>query len=154
MGGDFNILADRLAIRAGGYYQTAAQPAEYQNLDFVGQWEAGLALGGTYRIHLGAERKAAIELSIGFGHTFIGTSSYTTNDPQNTGVHALSGTQCNGSVNVGGSAPYAGWSQPNGPTTNGGCTDGAPPSRTEWPVNLGTITNSFNQINLGGTYRF
>ena len=55
---------------------------------------------------------------------------------------------------MGGSAPYAGWSQSNGPTTNGGCTDGAQPSRTEWPVNLGTITNSFNQINLGGTYRF
>jgi long-subunit fatty acid transport protein len=153
-GGDYNIVPDTLAIRAGGYYQTGAQPAEYQNIDFVGTWEAGLALGGTYRLHLGAQKSSAIELSIGFGHTFIGTSSYNTNDPQQTGVHALSGTPCNGNVSVGGSAPYAGWSQPNQSTTNGGCADGAPQSRTEWPVNLGTITNSFNQINLGGAWRF
>jgi long-chain fatty acid transport protein len=151
LGGDYNVVADTLALRAGGYYQTAAQPgqyAQYQNIDFAGQWEAGLAIGGTYRIHLdkvfhGSET-SALELSLGFGHTFIGTASYNTSNPQQNGVHALSGTPCNGSVSG------------NGVPTNGGanCTDGVQQNRTEWPVNLGTITNSFNQINVGATYRF
>jgi long-subunit fatty acid transport protein len=155
VGGDYNLISDALAIRAGGYFQTAAQPAEYQNLDFVGQWEAGFALGATYRLHLaGAPKKNAIEISAGFGHTFIGTSSYTTNDPQHTGVHALSGTPCNGQVQSSGSAPTGSWSQANAAGTNGNCTDGVQQDRSEWPVNLGTITNSFNQINLGASYRF
>jgi long-subunit fatty acid transport protein len=142
LGSDINVLPDQLAVRAGGYYQTAAATPEYQNIDFVGEWEFGLALGATYRVHFGHESTKALEISAGFGHTFVGTSSYTTSTPQQSGVHGLAGTQCNGTVtgntNVG--------------TT--GCSDGVQSYRTEWPVNLGTITNSFNQINLGLSYRF
>jgi long-subunit fatty acid transport protein len=147
IGGDVNVLPDQLAIRAGGYFQTAAQDSQYQNIDFPGQQEFGLAAALTTRIHLDklfgtTSKSPALELSIGFGHTWIGTSI---NDGPN-GVSALSGTQCNPGPNGTNTAP------PN----NGyvPCSDGKPQYRTEWPVNLGTITNSFNQINLGGSYRF
>ena len=155
IGGDVNVFPDKFAIRGGGYYQTAAQPnqySQYQNIDFAGQWEFGLALGFTTRIYLdgiisSASKTSAIELSAGFGHTFVGTSQYITTNPQQsqlTGVHGLAGTQCNTSVAGNSSVPNAA----------GYCSDGVQSNRTEWPVNLGTITNSFNQINLGATYRF
>ena len=51
---------------------------------------------------------------------------------------ALAGTSCN-NANV---AP------PDG------CSDGNQRYRTKWPVNLGTITNSLNVINVGLAYRF
>ena len=89
LGGDWNVLADQLAIRAGGYFQTSAQNAQYQNIDFPATSQVGLAAGGTYRIHLGgAPKKSAIEISLGIGHTFIATS---TNDTQ-SGVPARAGT--------------------------------------------------------------
>ena len=79
LGGDYNVLPDQLAIRAGAYFQTAAQPAQYQNIDFVGQQEVGIAAGGTYRIHLGsAPKKNAFEISLGIGHTFIANSTNNT----------------------------------------------------------------------------
>ena len=37
---------------------------------------------------------------------------------------------------------------------SGVCGSGSQAFRSEWPVNLGTITNSFTQINLGLSYRF
>ena len=144
-GDDVNLVPDQFAIRAGGYFQTAAQPSQYQNVDFAGQPEFGLAAALTTRIHLekilGTPKSSALELSIRFGHTWIGTSI---NDGPN-GINGLSGTQCNG--NVPGNTP-------NPPSGYGNCPDGKQQYRTEWPVNLGTITNSFNQINLGGSYRF
>jgi long-subunit fatty acid transport protein len=146
-GGDYNILPGSLAIRAGGYFQTAAQGnQQYQNIDFAGTQEFGLALGGTWRIRLGhGEKPSAIELSAGFGHTFIADTS---NNTQN-GVAGLAGTQCNTNVVLPG-----GGVQPNPTTGSGPCADGKQQYRTEWPVNLGTITNSFTQINIGASYRF
>jgi long-chain fatty acid transport protein len=146
LGGDFNIIPDAIAVRAGGYYQSPGKGSTtYQNIDFTGEWEAGLALGFTSRIHLhdfisGFAESSALDLSLGFGHTFIGTSTNTTQ----SGILALSGTSCNGGAS-GNNGPKAGTNQ---------CADGTQQNRTEWPVNLGTITSSFNQINLGATYRF
>jgi long-chain fatty acid transport protein len=146
LGGDVNIIPDMMAIRAGGYYQTPGKSStQYQNIDFTGEWEAGLALGVTSRIHLhdiisGFAESSALDLSLGFGHTFIGTSTNTTQN----GIQALSGTACNGGAG-GTNVQKTGTNQ---------CTDGTQINRTEWPVNLGTITGSFNQINLGATYRF
>jgi long-chain fatty acid transport protein len=147
-GGDYNILPDLLSIRAGGYFQTAAQPAQqYQNIDFAGTQEFGFALGGTLRIHLGkGEKTNALELHAGFGHTFIADSSYGLHG-ETGGVKGLAGTQCNTNINVNGTP------QQN-PTGSGPCPDGSQQYRTEWAVNLGTITNSFTQINLGASYRF
>jgi hypothetical protein len=71
---------------------------------------------------------------LALGHTFIPDS--INNGPN--GVPGLSGTDCLNS-NTG---------------TGNTCADGSPKFRTAWPVNLGTISTSFTQINLGGTMRF
>ena len=139
-GGDYNVLPDRLALRAGAYFETSAQSAEDQNIDFAGQQRIGFAGGATYRIHLGAAPKTnALEFSVGLGHTFIATSTYNSQSTPNGGVHGLSGTPCLGTTTI-----------PAGNT----CPGGSETYRTAWPVNLGTITNAFTQINLGASYRF
>jgi long-chain fatty acid transport protein len=145
-GGDYNVLPDQLAVRAGGYVQSAAQNAEWQNIDFVGQTEIGIAAGATYRVHFNPEHKNALEISVGLGHTFIGTSTNDSNNPANSGLKALAGTACNTGV-----AANAGQ---NTAPASGVCGSGSQAFRSEWPVNLGTITSSFTQINLGVSYRF
>jgi long-chain fatty acid transport protein len=146
LGGDYNVLPDQLAVRAGTYFQTAAQSSEWQNIDFVGQTEIGIAAGATYRVHFNPEHKNALEISVGLGHTFIGTSTDNGNNPTNSGLKGLAGTACNTAVpaNAG----------QNTAPASGVCGSGSQAFRSEWPVNLGTITNSFTQINLGLSYRF
>jgi long-chain fatty acid transport protein len=139
LGGDYNVLADRLAIRLGTYFESQAQSAQYQNIDFAGQWRLGFALGGTYRIRLGNANQA-FEISIGYGHTIIGDSSYTGDQ----GIPALGGAACN-PASPGASTYVPGTAK---------CPDGTKAYRTEWAVNLGKITNSFDQFNLGLSYRF
>jgi long-chain fatty acid transport protein len=141
VGGDWNILPDELAARAGGFFQTPSQigsNVQYQNLAFANGSQLGLALGATYRIHFPGARSGAIEISAGFEHVFLATESY--DGPG--GIDALTGTPCNPAEN-----PRA---TPSGPS----CADGHPKYRTEWAVNLGTITNSINVINAGIGYRF
>ena len=147
VGGDVNVLPDQLALRAGVFYETSAQDKQYQNIDFVGAWKMGLALGGTYRIHFhkgDPEKKSALELSAGFGHVFVGEQN--NNNPSAAGVAGLAGTACNPAT--------------TGNTPGDNCVNPATGQvtgqkyRTNWPVNLGTITNSFNMINVGLAYRF
>jgi len=140
VGGDWNLLPDQLAARAGGFFQTPAQTGanvQYQNLPFANGSQFGLAVGATYRLHLGS-RTRALELSAGFEHVFLSTESY--DGPG--GIDALAGTPCNPTENPG-TAP-----------SGGSCANGHPKYRTEWAVNLGTITNSINVINAGLGYRF
>ncbi len=136
LGGDYNVIGDKLAIRAGAFFETRAQDPQYQNIDIAGAERYGVALGGTYRIRMGAEKKSAIELHAGYGHIFFATQSNT--NPTSDGVHGLAGTQCNGGT----------------PAPNGVCSTGQQQYRTNWPINLGTITNAVNVINVGATYRF
>lgn len=126
LGGDFNVLPNQLALRAGAYYETKGQDDTYQNIDFVGGSRLGLAAGGSYRVPIGA---SSLDLMLGFMHVFV--SDQTNNGPE--GVHALTGTKCN---------------PPTAP-----CGDRTP-YRTNWPINLGTITNAFNVFNVGANYRF
>jgi long-subunit fatty acid transport protein len=137
IGGDWNVLPDQLAIRGGGFYQTPSQTGantQYQGLSFPLGSMVGLALGGTYRIHFGPGSNA-LELSAGFEHIFIGTETYTGTG----GIDALAGTQCNPA------------SSTSGATCPGTTRE---TYRTNWAVNLGTITNSVNIINAGLGYRF
>jgi len=138
VGGDYNVLPDQLALRGGAFFESSAADAALQNIDFVPSSRFGLAAGGTYRIHLGGgDKSSAIELMLGFSHVFFAEQSRT--DPGASGAPALAGTSCNGSDPVVGTQT---------------CTDGSPRYRTKWPVNLGTITNSVNVINVGAAYRF
>lgn len=141
-GGDVNVLPDQLALRAGAFFESRGQDPHYQNLDFIGGERFGLALGGTYRIRMGNDedrmKRSALELHLGFMHMFAATQQ--NDDPNGYGINATSGTPCN---------PAA-----NGAQAGGNCSDGRQKYRTNWPVNLGTITNALNVINVGATYRF
>jgi hypothetical protein len=142
VGGDWNILPDELAARAGGFYQTPSQigsNVQYQNLAFANGSQLGLALGATYRFHFFGSRGGAIELSAGFEHVFLSTESYDGSG----GIYGLTGTACNLSENSG---PIS--------STASSCPNGHPKYRTDWAVNLGTITNSINVLNAGVGYRF
>jgi long-chain fatty acid transport protein len=146
LGGDYNVLPDQLALRAGGYFETAAQDAQWQNIDFVAGSKIGIAGGATYRIHLSETTGNALEFMVGIGHTFIASTTDNGNNPQNSGLKALAGTPCNTSIAVNASA--------NSAPASGVCPSGSQSFRSEWPVNLGTITNAFTQINLGVSYKF
>jgi len=134
MGGDYNVLPDKLAIRAGAFFETQAANSVYQNIDFDGADRFGVALGGTYRVKLGSEKQHALDFMAGYGHVFFGTLS--NNNPNGQGVPALTGISCSAG-------------QISGP-----CPDGGQRYRTPWPINLGTITSSINVINVGVSYRF
>jgi hypothetical protein len=139
LGGDYNVLPDRLALRAGAYLESAAARAQYQHVDFAASRRIGFALGGTYRIRFGADpsRTDALEIMVGYGHTFF--ADQVRDDPNASGIGALAGSGC-----------------PEGATVTGtsSCSDGSARFRTKWPVNLGTITNALNVINVGVAYRF
>ena len=73
---------------------------------------------------------------LGFGHVFVAEQS--NRDPASTGIYGLAGLPCNPTSNDIGAT----------------CPNGQSKFRTNWPVNLGTITNNVNVINLGAAYRF
>ncbi|MBX3207934.1 MAG: outer membrane protein transport protein [Labilithrix sp.] len=139
VGGDYNVLPDRLAVRAGAYIETNAGREQFQHVDFAASQRIGFALGGTYRIRLGkdAARTDAIEIMAGYGHTFFADQTRT--DRSASGIGAVAGAPCPGDATV------------TGPNR---CSDGTQRYRTSWPVNLGTITNALNVINVGVAYRF
>ena len=47
LGGDFNLVPDRWTLRAGVYYETAAAPSAYANVDFAAGAQWGGALGAS-----------------------------------------------------------------------------------------------------------
>jgi long-subunit fatty acid transport protein len=134
-GGDVNLVPNTFALRAGVFYESKGQDVHYQNIDFQGGARFGAAGGLTYRLHMAKE--SALEFQAGFMHVFYATQY--NDDPNGSGVNGITGTACN-------------------PTSNnqagGTCTDGRQKYRTNWPVNLGTIANALNVINVGATYRF
>ncbi len=134
VGGDYNILPDQLALRAGAFFETQAANSVYQNIDFDGADRFGVAAGGTYRVRLGSEKQHALDFMAGYGHVFFGTLS--NNNPNGQGLPGLTGISC-----VTGQIP-------------GPCPNGEQRYRTLWPVNLGTITSSINVINVGVSYKF
>jgi long-chain fatty acid transport protein len=137
IGGDVNVLPDQLALRTGAFWESKGQDTTYQNIDFAGASKLGIAVGATYRVRLDKEKTRALEFSLGFMHVFYATQK--NDDPNNDGVHGLAGTPCNPTTN----------SQPGNT-----CSDGRQKYRTNWPINLGEITNALNVLNVGASYRF
>jgi long-chain fatty acid transport protein len=136
LGGDVNVIPDRWAIRGGGFFQSSALNAQYQNIDFPASTNFGLSIGTTYRLHLSKEKANALELSLGYAHIFYLDETY--NGPG--GIPATAGTPClSPASQVGGSLQ---------------CSNGSTIYRTQWAVNLGTITNSINVLNVGLGYKF
>jgi long-subunit fatty acid transport protein len=128
-----NVLPDRLALRAGVFFETRAADPTYQNTDFDGAARGGVALGGTYRFAIGAH---ALDVMIAYGHVFF--ASLANDDPNAAGLVGLAGTACNPTSTAAGSI----------------CPNGNLKYRTNWPVNLGTITSSIDVFNLGLSFSF
>jgi long-chain fatty acid transport protein len=148
LGGDFNAIPDKLALRAGTFFETAAQNSDYANVDFAGGSRIGFALGATYRLRFREDTPAtpdaparagnALEFSLGFGHAFI--QSVTNNGPN--GINPIAGLDC---YSVTGATAVPGTQT---------CSDGSTRYRYPFLANLGTFTNAFTSINVGASYRF
>jgi len=145
LGGDYNAIPNKLAIRAGAFFESeAAKTVNGQQLymatDFMSGARVGLSLGATLRIPLKhdvpATQGGAIELSLGYMHMFV--TDLNNNGSGGDGIRALAGTAC-----ISGT-----------PNAQGICSDGTPSNRSNFYVNLGTITNSVDVINFGASYRF
>ncbi len=143
LGGDYNAIPNKLAIRAGAFFESqAASSVNGQNVsmatDFMSGARVGLSLGATLRIPLKkdvpATQGGAIEFSAGYMHMFVMDLS---NDGTQGGIRALAGTACI-----------------SGTPTGGVCSDNTPANRSNFLVNLGTITNTLDVINIGAAYRF
>lgn len=64
LGGSFVVMPSRLALRAGGFFETAGQAPEDLHVDFHMGPKLGLGLGGTVRI-------GPVDLSAAYQHTFF-----------------------------------------------------------------------------------
>ncbi len=136
LGGDYAIMPGELAARGGLFWESNAQSSQYQNIDFMGQSRFGVTAGVTYRAPVG---ERGLDLSLAYMHLFVADSE--NDDPKAAGIAALTGTACNPS--------------PATPQFAGTCsTSGNPVYRSNWPVNLGKITNSVDSLALGAAYRW
>ncbi len=146
LGGDINVLPDQLTVRGGGFFQSDGQNPQYQNVDFMGSMNVGLALGGTYRIHLSKEKASALELSIGYEHVFYWNETNTNvSGGPGSGLSATAGTSCYNNAVVNSTGTTCPASSTSNTTTS---------YRTAWPVNLGTISSFINVFNVGLGYKF
>jgi len=68
LGGDYNVLPDLLAVRAGLSYESNATPTAYMNIDAWAVNRFGLHLGGTVKL-------GRLKLSIAYAHIFFGKVS-------------------------------------------------------------------------------
>jgi len=132
LGGDYNVLPDRLAVRAGGFFESRAEDPKYQNVDFAANYRVGFGLGASYRFRFG--ERVRLTLMAAYSHIFVGTSENLGPD----GLRAVTGSPCNPTANVDGAT----------------CPNGQPKYRTNWPVNLGTITNDVHLLSGGAQVAF
>jgi long-chain fatty acid transport protein len=66
LGGDYNVIAEMLAVRAGVSYESSATPREYMNIDAWAVTRVGLHAGGTLQL-------GKLKLSIAYAHIFFGS---------------------------------------------------------------------------------
>jgi len=140
LGGDVNVLPERLAVRGGAFFQTAAQDEQYLNLDFHPGQMVGLYIGGTVRA------TKALDVSVGYGHIFVKAFDNTAEGGK---LRALVAT---------------GADNPNGPNYYNLCdsaaakaqgyTQPSEPYRSCAVTNTGRLTSAFNMFSVGATYKF
>jgi long-chain fatty acid transport protein len=136
VGGDVVVVPNVLALRTGGWFETAGQDPGYLNVDFDMAMKGGIAGGATVRL-------GRVDLSVGYQHTF-----YATLDNNGNGmVHALSGDRAGLSPGVGGTPALCG-PNPSSPVIGPGCF------RSFQAVNGGSLTQFINEVGLSGTAHF
>lgn len=143
LGGDVNVVPNKLALRAGAFFESQAASTvngqnPYMATDFAAGARVGLAAGLTLRIPVKKDAAptegGAIELSAGYMHMFMFDLH---NDGSQGGIRALAGTAC-----------------ASGTPTAGACPDGTPVFRSPFYVNLGTVSVNTDVVNVGAAYRF
>jgi long-chain fatty acid transport protein len=137
LGGDFNVIPNVLALRTGGWFETAGQDPAYLNVDFDMAMKGGVAGGATVRL-------GPVDVSIGYQHTFYATM----NNNGNGLVHALSGDRSGLSPGSGGSPALCGPNATTNPAIGPGCF------RSFQAVNGGSLTQFINEVGLSGTAHF
>lgn len=65
LGGDYVVLPGRLALRAGGFFESKGQDDEYLNVDFHLGHRIGVGGGATVRL-------GPVDVSLAYQHTFFG----------------------------------------------------------------------------------
>ncbi len=65
LGGDVTVLPNRLALRAGGFFESKGVDDKDLNIDFHLGWKFGMALGGTVRV-------GPVDLHLAYQHVFYG----------------------------------------------------------------------------------
>lgn len=91
LGGDYNVLADRLAVRAGAWYQSSSLDPAYIYPDFFPTERLGLTVGTTVRVK-------PVDIQLGYQHIFM-------KDQDNKGEGAIRGLS--GSAQSGNLTPTA-----------------------------------------------
>lgn len=79
VGGDWNVVPNTLAIRAGGFLETNAQDERFQSVDNMGGTRIGFSVGGTWRISSKSSWRA-FELGFGYMHMIVLDQKNTTSN--------------------------------------------------------------------------
>jgi long-chain fatty acid transport protein len=105
VGGDYNVIPSRLAVRAGGWYQSSSIDPKYMHLDFISPQRIGVMVGGTVRL-------ASFDVQFGYGHIFAQTidnggdggikalSGQADSSPPNRSTYAVNGGKITSSTNI------------------------------------------------------
>jgi long-subunit fatty acid transport protein len=86
LGGDYNILPNFLAVRAGVSYESNAIPTAYMNIDAWAVTRVGLHAGGTLKL-------GNLKLSIAYAHIFFGDVSVPLKQGRITEIVSANPTQ-------------------------------------------------------------
>jgi long-chain fatty acid transport protein len=126
LGGDVAVIPDRLALRAGGFYETAVAPSSHANVDFAGGQMFGGTVGASYRV-------GALEIALGY--QFRRQTTVSVAEADGRVYQQVPGSAC--------PPPY----------TSTLCHPqfvGRPPP----VVNAGTYNAAFHHLSLAAIYRF
>ncbi len=135
VGGDWNILPDQLAVRAGVAFETGSETPQYMNLDLPGTQTFSVHAGATWRI---AHRWS---INLAYAHQFISTVD-------NTGILAAPGqtvTDANAGIRTIGTT---------GAVTNAQCSDSNMAGTGACTNNRGVFTASLDVVSLGVNLAF
>jgi long-chain fatty acid transport protein len=135
LGGELNVIPEKLGVRAGAFFQTKGQDEQYLNLDFHPGQMFGFYIGATARV------TKSLDLSLGYGHIFVKAFDNTKQGGQ---VRALIATEPD---NANGPDYYTECNQP-------GYSQPSQPYRSCAITNTGRMTSGYNLFSLGGTYHF
>jgi hypothetical protein len=101
LGGDYNLLPDRLALRAGAWFQTSSIDPKYVHVDFFPTQRVGLSGGATVRF-------SPVDVQVGYQHVFMkdvdnkgdGRILGLTGSGNNLSTYAVNGGKLTGSANI------------------------------------------------------